>query len=612
MALCLLGPSPAKAQWTQPAAPDANISNTNTGNVGVGTGAPNYKFEVSGSASRNTVAVTGDGDAAGYAGIKIQALTTTGIAANRISQFNLHMRKDGWYSGDGSGPSFIIETVSKGGGFAAPFIITPQNHVILNGGRGNSGLPYGWVGVGTTAPATNLHVHGGTAFGAVRVSGAGGGLVHFYDMSAPADQKLYQWRSEGGVFRMSLLNDAESGWVRQNILVANSSGNVGVGTASPPQRLTVDNTVDNGGAANLRLRSATTRYRSDLTVAGSGGLGINAYDDAGAAYLPVQIDASRTILGTQGNVGVGTATPSHKLDVAGHIRSSSGGFVFPDGTVQTTAAAGGVTGVTAGAGLTGGGAGGTLTLANADRGSSQNIFKNVANAAGVAQFSAGSNNDAISFEGTGGTAVTFNAAAKKVTIGSPAASGWTEAAGGASLSPTNASASVGIGTPSPAAGYRLDVKGHVNVTGNIEASGNIAASFQDVAEWVPSVQRLRAGTVVVLDPGRTNHVIASAGAYDTKVAGVVSAQPGVLLGVAGEGKVMVATTGRVRVKVDATRGAIKVGDLLVTSGAEGVAMKSVPVNLGGTQIHRPGTIIGKALEPLEKGTGQILVLLGLQ
>jgi hypothetical protein len=41
-------------------------------------------------------------------------------------------------------------------------------------------------------------------------------------------------------------------------------------------------------------------------------------------------------------------------------------------------------------------------------------------------------------------------------------------------------------------------------------------------------------------------------------------------------------------------------------------MKSIPLDLGGTPIHRPGTLIGKALEPLEKGTGEILVLLSLQ
>jgi hypothetical protein len=76
--------------------------------------------------------------------------------------------------------------------------------------------------------------------------------------------------------------------------------------------------------------------------------------------------------------------------------------------------------------------------------------------------------------------------------------------------------------------------------------------------------------------------------------------------------VLVATTGRVKVKVDATSGPIQIGDLLVTSEREGFAMKSVPVEIGGVRIHRPGTLIGKALEPLEKGTGEILVLLSLQ
>ena len=129
---------------------------------------------------------------------------------------------------------------------------------------------------------------------------------------------------------------------------------------------------------------------------------------------------------------------------------------------------------------------------------------------------------------------------------------------------------------------------------------------------MPSTQQLAAGTVVVLDTVRTNHVLASMQAYDTRVAGVVSATPGVILGEGGEGKLLVATSGRVRVKVDATSAPIMIGDLLVTSDVAGVAMKSEPINLGGVQLHRPGTLIGKALEPLAKGTGEILVLLSLQ
>lgn len=173
------------------------------------------------------------------------------------------------------------------------------------------------------------------------------------------------------------------------------------------------------------------------------------------------------------------------------------------------------------------------------------------------------------------------------------------------------SGNVGIGT-TPGANYKLDVNGQAHVSGDMAVDGNITAKYQDVAEWVPSAQKLPAGTVVVLDTNRTNHVLASTKAYDTGVAGVVSAEPGIILGVGGEDKVKVSTTGRVRVKVDATRAPVHVGDLLVTSDVEGVAMKSVEVDLGGVKIHRPGTIIGKALEPLDKGTGEILVLLSLQ
>ena len=57
---------------------------------------------------------------------------------------------------------------------------------------------------------------------------------------------------------------------------------------------------------------------------------------------------------------------------------------------------------------------------------------------------------------------------------------------------------------------------------------------------------------------------------------------------------------------------VAIGDLLVTSDRPGMAMKSDPLDLGGVKIHRPGTLIGKALEPLPTGQGEILVLLSLQ
>jgi hypothetical protein len=93
---------------------------------------------------------------------------------------------------------------------------------------------------------------------------------------------------------------------------------------------------------------------------------------------------------------------------------------------------------------------------------------------------------------------------------------------------------------------------------------------------------------------------------------VFSAQPGVILGEAAASKAQIATTGRVKIRVDATRHSIAMGDLLVTSDKSGMAMKSEPLDLAGVKIHRPGTLIGKALEPLAQGEGEILVLLSLQ
>jgi len=172
------------------------------------------------------------------------------------------------------------------------------------------------------------------------------------------------------------------------------------------------------------------------------------------------------------------------------------------------------------------------------------------------------------------------------------------------------SGNVGIGKPDPQ--YKLDVNGNTNVTGNITLSGTINAKYQDVAEWVPSSEQIPIGTVVVLDATKSNQVISSTQAYDTRVAGVVSERPGLALGESGSNKVLVATTGRVLVKVDASNGPIHIGDLLVTSDVPGVAMKSEPITIGKRKMHMPGTLIGKALEPLEKGSGRILVLLSLQ
>jgi hypothetical protein len=171
-----------------------------------------------------------------------------------------------------------------------------------------------------------------------------------------------------------------------------------------------------------------------------------------------------------------------------------------------------------------------------------------------------------------------------------------------------------IGAPSTVAvpaNNVLYVKGESYFDGTVSGR-NIKAHYQDVAEWVPATSDLAPGTVVILNPARNNEVMASNVPYDTTVAGVVSARPGLSLGIEGEGKEQIATTGRVKVRVDAREHPIHIGDLMVTSNVSGAAMRSEPMDINGRKFHQPGTILGKALEPLAGGTGEILVLLSMQ
>jgi len=176
----------------------------------------------------------------------------------------------------------------------------------------------------------------------------------------------------------------------------------------------------------------------------------------------------------------------------------------------------------------------------------------------------------------------------------------------------NSNNDVQIGVAGNTHGLQVLGNGMSNFAGGITVGGTLYANYQDLAEWVPAEDSLPAGTVVIQSDDVDNAVVASERAYDTRVAGVVSPLPGLLLGKEGPHKAKIATTGRVRVRVDATSAPIHRGDLLVSSDRSGVAMKSEPFELGGVKIHRPGTVIGKALESLPTGQGEILVLLTLQ
>lgn len=142
---------------------------------------------------------------------------------------------------------------------------------------------------------------------------------------------------------------------------------------------------------------------------------------------------------------------------------------------------------------------------------------------------------------------------------------------------------------------------YVTNGGQVYADGSFHSGGADFAEMLPAAEDLEPGDVLVI--GSDGQLFRSSRPYDASVVGVYSTQPGFIGGSDEEmenPKVPLAIVGIVPVKASAENGPISPGDLLTTSSTPGHAMRA--------DSFVGGTIIGKALEPLEEDTGFIKML----
>ncbi len=250
-----------------------------SGNVGIGTTTPNELLEIGG----NGRVFIGDGGGAARKGLLIDG------------------NEDGTY--------VRLHPYSYGENKSLNLVISPV-------GGGN-------VGIGTTSPSAKLEVAGTTVTTALKLSGLTGGS---------GNRPLAVNASGEVIVDAANNNPSANAWTLTGNNISNSvlTGNVGIGTATPTQKLSVIGQgvfgssvagIDPGDGVGSAIR---------IGYSTSGDFGYILANNTGVAGKNLVLQSN----GNGGNVGIGTINPTEKLEIGGNMRLN--GNLFMNGSGDGT------------------------------------------------------------------------------------------------------------------------------------------------------------------------------------------------------------------------------------------------------------------------------------
>jgi hypothetical protein len=284
------------------------LSDASGGRVGIGTTGPAYKLDVFGSPR-----FYGDGN-------HMYARVSSGDS-NKDSYVVFNNTADRFYVGVPASSNSLYLQSGNGG--------TPVS-LVADYTSGN-------VGIGTVSPVEKLSLAGstGTTFGLSLEPSGWNSAKHRFSVPISGDISMWSFNWNGTAVDSALYAPASilmaQGTITFNTtgsasspaprMIINSAGNVGIGTTSPAGRLHVRNTTS---PYQINLQSDTSKVWAT-------GVGISGYYQDWFLLSDGTSDIFRINAGyteitnniyASANVGIGTANPSQKLDVAGAISVS--------------------------------------------------------------------------------------------------------------------------------------------------------------------------------------------------------------------------------------------------------------------------------------------------
>ena len=312
----------------------------NGGNIGIGTTSPGNKLTIAsgtggGSApdSRTLLHIDKNGEA--YISINSPAESFNGIRLNVAGTPKAFMEL---YDNTAQGKKLNIGTIDARD-LVFDTLNQPRMTILSNGN----------VGIGATTPASKLHVQG-----AIGVT-TGQKIGWIYNPGVDDNMYNYILTANNGGVPASPLEISGSRWTNGNtksvifthqtggeIMTIMTGGYVGIGTSSPNKTLTVYGGNDNG----IWIDSQGGQYTSlafghngteKANIAWDNTNGYTNISTYGNGHLALTTGGGiKAFLNYSGNFGIGTTSPSYKLEVNGGTALVGGGFYASSDQVVIT------------------------------------------------------------------------------------------------------------------------------------------------------------------------------------------------------------------------------------------------------------------------------------
>jgi hypothetical protein len=458
------------------------------------------------------------------------------------------------------------------------------------------------VGIGTTSPLDKLHVDGGD----IRLTGATA-RFQMFNFNGPPETETVEIigtnATNGGEIRLY------SGVGLLNVYAgadANQAGLIQARNTNGDTRVQINGSNnDDGGAISVLAADGSNSVfiEGDSTNAG-GRVGVRNAAGSSTVNLIGAVDASGN-----GAIGVGESSPLAPMHVEGTSLSLTGAALNSDDMIIEDADA--VLGLYSG---NGGSFGSTIALGEMSGGAlvdKWGITRTTSGAGSELRFTYGAdanygNNTSvlrIGPDGLRGTDAEL-ASGGYLVLGSP--TGSNVAIDNNEMMARNNGAAATLTLNNEGGDVSIAPQG-TTIVRVLQITG------ADVAERFPTNDKAEPGMVMEIDPDNAGKLRIARGAYNRRVAGVVSGAGnlpvGAVLGnlTAGDNGPPVALSGRVWVMCDAGQRSVEIGDLMTTADLPGHAMAVCDND------RANGAMIGKAMTKLAQGEkGLVLVLVNLQ